>query len=181
MNRLFFIFLLLLLVNNSFSQQLTREFVDNWVRSKDSSFKWEVNTVYSIKNKNYYYKNKDNIDSAISSVSMNELLDLFYLIPTIKPYSPISYNIFIVTKFEMTPDYIEPRLHNVKLYIADKKRFDSTEVFLNDSLVDPKKVFDLIHSLKVADIYFMEDFWPRSYSYFGERLKKYQIKIWTKK
>lgn len=168
----------LLLAKNSFGQNFTKELIDNWIKSKDTSFKWNERTIYIIKGKNY--KTDAPIDSLLKTLPYNDVIDIKYLIPTIKPDPPLSYLIVVKSKYEMEDSDKEPLIHNAKLYIANKNLDDSIEFFLNDSIIERKKASDLINSITSSKIYYINIFTPNRYSYFGEQQKKYQIKIWTK-
>jgi hypothetical protein len=169
----------LLFPKYSFGQNLTKELIDNWVKSKDTSFKWNERTLYIINDKNY--KNDAPIDSLLKTLHYNNVIDIEYLIPTIKPNPPINYLIKVSSKYEMKDSDKEPLLHNARLYLADKTLADSIEFFLNDSIIERKRASELLNSIKSSEIYYMDSFIPNRNSYFRHQLKKRQIKIWTKK
>ncbi|HEX7906104.1 MAG TPA: hypothetical protein VF487_19660 [Chitinophagaceae bacterium] len=175
---LLFIFFFLLAVD-SFSQSLSKEFVDMWIKSRDTSFRWNERTLYIVNKKQYEDDTK--IDSGLKKLSLNDLIDIRYLMPSIGSNPPINYIITIDYKRQMGRKIIASYLKKIKNFTVNKTKVDNTDFYLNNKYVEMNKVDSLINSIKITDIYCIDVIeLPYLNSYFGESRTNDLVRIWTK-
>ena len=173
------------------AQSIDKNYVVNWIKAIDTTYKPDSVIAYYIDRGLYYTYDTAKFNSAFRHINVNNLKGIFYSKFKTDNYVPGRGSIYISTIKKLKTDDIEGWLNNAKklfvdnyvsfsqniltdakdpVLIIDNKSIHHTEVLETLNKLDPKDIYDISVSSS-----------PVPAAIYGQNSRNGLVQIWTKK
>ncbi len=153
MNRIIAIITFIVLTKSmSFSQDLNREYIDNWILKAFPQIEIDSSTLYVL---NGYVFHLNNIDSVLACKQVNDLTYIYFLDKN-KPlegiYGEPQAHIILLRTDQLKRNSLKKDLNRIRRNFYPENSTNTPVLLINDQQIAPSGIFETLNSLKVSKI-----------------------------